>query len=361
MKLGAAEGVLVDQGLEVARGVEIPLLDPDPPEVDRVVQDLVEHRQGDRLAPPAAESPHPHLVEDVRQLAESGGGQLERLADERRDLRVRLDGLRPVGLERLAIAERSGEGPPPLLGRGLHAGERPIPPQVVVELAEGREDPVHQLAGRRVVDRLGDRAQRDPQLHQVRLQGVVVVLVPREAVQHVDHQELHVALALPAEGEHPLQLGPVLRPGGFAPLDEDLRHFQASDPAELDAGLSLSLEAQVLELLVARHPAVDDGSHLASPPTGRSPGSTSAPARRCPSRSPSRRPRSRRRNPATPRPRRPSTGRRHRGSRDIWLRSAFYSGSSTGQHSLSVGRSCPPADGPTLPAKGGLFRLCQQL
>ncbi len=83
---------------------------------------------------------------------------LERTRDERRAFRVGHQAFaRPFW--RLQISDGRRNGPSAEFKCGAHPGARAVRAHVVVELREGRQYPFHQLAGGRVVDRIGRRSQ----------------------------------------------------------------------------------------------------------------------------------------------------------------------------------------------------------
>jgi hypothetical protein len=123
-------------------------------------------------------------VEDFLFRETTGSEFFEGPRDERRPIRIRHQALAGpfLGVE---IADRRNEHPAALFERHSDSPARSLGSHVVVELREGGEHAFHQLAGRSVVDRLGDGTQRDPKRLQKRSQGKVVVLLacePREVV-----------------------------------------------------------------------------------------------------------------------------------------------------------------------------------
>ena len=134
--------------------------------------------------------------------------------------------------------------------RGLHAGPRAVRAHVVVELRERRQHAFHQLAGGRVVDRLGGRPKGDAQRLQdernakwsylsrakrVRLNTTTKCTRPLFVRQNASSRCSSVRSAVFA-------LSPL-----FPEALEDLQTFAA---AVLLTGPELGRQAQVLPLLL---------------------------------------------------------------------------------------------------------------
>src|SRR5262249_50634063 len=113
------------------------------------------------------------------------------------------------GPSRIQVTKGSEERPASELQGRLHAATGSLGAHVVVELRESGEHALHQLACRRVVDRLGCGAQRDAERFEMRPQREVVVLLSSEARQAEDDNELDRALALATELQQLLQLGTI--------------------------------------------------------------------------------------------------------------------------------------------------------
>ena len=83
----------------------------------------------------------------------------------------------------------------------------------------------------------------------MRAQREVVVLVPREAGQIEDHQEVHFAFVAAAVREHPLELAPVRSFRAFAFFFEALEDLETFAAAVLFADSELCGQAEVFRLL----------------------------------------------------------------------------------------------------------------
>ncbi|HQZ40968.1 MAG TPA: hypothetical protein PLH72_18220 [Vicinamibacterales bacterium] len=124
-------------------------------------------------------------------------------------------------------------------------------------MRERREHAFHQLAGRRVVNRLGGGAERDPERLQQRSKREVVVLVARKTRQVEHDHEVHAALVLAAVREHPLEFAAVGGLGAFSFFVEALDHLVALAPAVLFTRAQLRRQTEILGLLFRTHPYVD--------------------------------------------------------------------------------------------------------
>ena len=94
-------------------------------------------------------------------------------------------------------------------------------------LRERGEYSFHQLASRRVVNRLGRGAEGDAERLQMRPQREMVVLVPRESGEVEDDDELDPALVRAAELQELLKLGAVSGLRALALLSESREHVEA--------------------------------------------------------------------------------------------------------------------------------------
>ncbi|HKH49418.1 MAG TPA: hypothetical protein VKM72_32515 [Thermoanaerobaculia bacterium] len=194
--------------------------------------------------------------EDLDAGVEAGGEALEAEPHERRPLGVELHRLRVW-----EIAQ--GRPPDPLAAAQgfLHAGLRPAAADLVVELGEGREDALHELAGRRLVDRLAHGPQGDAEPGEVPADDRMVEGVAGEAVDVGDYEgvDLDGALVLLSEiGQGGLQLGAIGGLGGLAAFHEDPVDFPAVLAAERAALVFLHGKGEVEGLLFAADAAVDD-------------------------------------------------------------------------------------------------------
>ncbi|MEZ5289917.1 MAG: hypothetical protein R2745_02435 [Vicinamibacterales bacterium] len=156
------------------------------------------------------------------------------------------------------VSEWCRERPAAKLQRRTHASARPFRAHVVVELRERRQHAFHQLAGGRVVDRLGHRSQRDAERLQVGAEREVVVILAREAREVVHDQEVDLALVRAAELQQGLELAAVGGLGALAFLVEAFEHLVALPAAIILAGAKLRRETQVLRLLLRADAYVDD-------------------------------------------------------------------------------------------------------
>ena len=128
---------------------------------------------------------------------------------------------------------------------------------VIVELRERGQHAFHQFAGGRVVDRFGDRAQRDAQRLQVRAQREVIVLLAREAREVVHDHEVDPALVRPAVLQQRLELAAVRRLGALPFLVKAFEDVVTLSSAVVLAGPELGRETQVLRLLLRADAYVD--------------------------------------------------------------------------------------------------------
>src|SRR5688500_14726478 len=92
----------------------------------------------------------------------------------------------------------------------------------------------------------------------MRAQRKVVVLVPREAGQIEDDQEVHFAFVAAAVCEHALKFAPVGSLRAFAFFCEALEDFETLAPTVLFADSELCREAEVFRLLFGTDADVDD-------------------------------------------------------------------------------------------------------
>jgi len=131
------------------------------------------------------QSPTGHFLQQLL-FRESSGSELSKdLLNNRSSFGVGDEALaiRPWNVD---VADGGEECPSSQFEGGLHPCTRAIRPHVIVELREGREYALHQLARGCVVDRLGRRPQRDAQRFQMRPQREVVVLLASEPRQIED-------------------------------------------------------------------------------------------------------------------------------------------------------------------------------
>lgn len=201
-------------------------------------------------------SPPGEVFENLGLGVEAGGEALEAEPDQRGALGVELEGLavRQVAQGRLPDPLAPAQG-------FLHAGLGPSAPDVIVELGEGREDALHELAGRGLVDRLADRPQGDAEAGQVPADDGMVEGVAGEAIDVGDHEDVDPFtpfVLLPQVGQGRLELGAVGGLGGFASLQEDAIDLPAVELAEGSALFFLDGEGEVEGLLFAADAAVDD-------------------------------------------------------------------------------------------------------
>ena len=152
---------------------------------------------------------------------------------------------------------RRRKGPSAEFQCGAHTGARAVRAHVVVELREGRQYPFHQLAGGRVVDRLGRRPQRDAERFQVCTEREVVVLLAREPREVVHDHEVDLALMRAAVLQQCLELTAVRGLGALAFLVEAFEDLVALATAVLLAGAELGRQAEVLGLLLRADANVD--------------------------------------------------------------------------------------------------------
>ena len=153
------------------------------------------------------------------------------------------------------------EGPAAPAQGFLHADDRLFSPDVVVELSDRRQHTFHELSRRALVDRLRDGPERDAVLGQERPKGVVREVIACEPVEGIDHHDLDLTAHLTAVREKLLQLRTLCGLGRLAAFYEDPVDFPALVSAEVDAGLLLGRQAQVLGLFLRRNPAVHDSAH----------------------------------------------------------------------------------------------------
>ena len=190
--------------------------------IQRIAEDAEPGRDRDPVVLARLEAVALERAEHVdRTLA--GGHALESAGDERRARRVGEQA-------RLALPDGAGEiaqgrepDPSALRNRGPHPDFRPIGAQVVIELRHAGEDRFHEAAGRRVVDRLGDGAERDPLRAQERGDRVVIGRIAREAREAIDDDGAERRAVLPAVGEQRLKLRALRRLGALATVDEHAR------------------------------------------------------------------------------------------------------------------------------------------
>lgn len=121
----------------------------------------------------------------------------------------------PDHLPGVGVAEGGGVREPALLGLLGHALADLAGEVGGVELGHQRVDAFHQPTRRRLLQVLGDADQRDAALAQQRADRDVVFHVPRQPVQLVDHDRVHVPVFGDA-GEQGLEGGPVGGAGTFA-------------------------------------------------------------------------------------------------------------------------------------------------
>ena len=152
---------------------------------------------------------------------------------------------------------RRRKGPSAEFQCGAHAGARAVRAHVVVELRERRQHPFHQLAGGRVVDRLGRRPQGDAEGFQVRAERKVVVLLAGEPREVVHDHEVNLALVRPAVLQQILKLTAVRGLGALAFFVEPFEDLVALAAAILFAGAQLRWQAEVLGLLLRADANVD--------------------------------------------------------------------------------------------------------
>ncbi|HKH48213.1 MAG TPA: hypothetical protein VKM72_26435 [Thermoanaerobaculia bacterium] len=254
--LDLPEGVFIDQGRPVAHGLDVPGPLDDPADVGLVHEHLAPFLGIDLSAPAGAKAQPGDLVEDLDLGVQAGGEALEAEPDQRGALGVELQGLAVR-----QVAQRRPEDPLATAQGFLHAGLGPAAPDIVVELGEGRENALHELAGRRLVDRLGDGSQGDAEPGQVPADDGMVEGVAGESVDVGDHKDVGLdgALVLLSQvGQGRLQLGTVGRLGGLAALHEDVVDLPAVGLAEGPALLFLDGEGEVEGLFFAADAAVDD-------------------------------------------------------------------------------------------------------
>ena len=184
------EGVLVDDGLEVALDVDSPLGVADAPAVEGMAQQDGEGLLAHLVAMPCSQAGRGYLAQDLLLRIEAGRIELEGAPYERGGVWIRLDRLDAVRSPHVQIAQRRWERPLPTLEGLLHPENRSLCSLVVVKLRKRRQYALHQLAGRAFVDRLRCRPQRDVHLRQVSPNDVMVVPVPGEAIERVHDQYL---------------------------------------------------------------------------------------------------------------------------------------------------------------------------
>jgi len=85
----------------------------------------------------------------------------------------------------------------------------------------------------------------------------MIVLLPREAREVVDDDEMDLALVCPAVLQEVLQFAPIRRLGALALLMEALKDFEALASAVLFAGTKLGGQTEVLGLLFRADANVD--------------------------------------------------------------------------------------------------------
>jgi hypothetical protein len=144
---------------------------------------------------------------------------------------------------RVQIADRRRKGPSAEFQCGAHTRAGAVRAHVVVELRKRRQYPFHQLAGGRVVDRLGGRPQRDAERFQVCTEREVVVLLARESREVVHDNEVDFALMRAAVLQQCLELTAVRGLGALAFFVEVFKDLVALPAAVLLAGTELGGQA----------------------------------------------------------------------------------------------------------------------
>ena len=124
--------------------------------VQLVLQHRAERLGADRQALSSLQPSTGHFVQQFLFCKTSAGEVSKNLLDNRSSLGVGDEAL-PVRPWNVDVADRGEERPSSHFQGGLHPGTGAIRPHVIVELREGREDALHQLASGRVVDRFGRR------------------------------------------------------------------------------------------------------------------------------------------------------------------------------------------------------------
>ncbi|OFW05687.1 MAG: hypothetical protein A3H96_11545 [Acidobacteria bacterium RIFCSPLOWO2_02_FULL_67_36] len=259
LELDPRPELFADQRGEIRRDLEAERQAADPAGVDGMPQQLVEPLQVHAVAAPGAEA---HRRQVLEQLAadHASGVPLERLTYDRTRRRVRHEA-RAGARVALEIADRRRPDPAAALDGRLHSGEDALGADVVVELRHRGEDAFHQPAGRRFVDRFGDRAQGDAEASQEADDRVMVGAVAREPGQRVDDDRVQVTGVLPAMLEQAEEFGAVRGLRAFAGVHEHLVDDVVVARAVLATGLLLCRETQVGGLLDGRDAAVDRGAH----------------------------------------------------------------------------------------------------
>lgn len=98
----------------------------------------------------------------------------------------------------------------------------------------------------------------------MRAQCKVIVLVPREARQIEDDEEVHFAFVSTAVSEHPLKLAPVGSLRAFAFFFEALEDLETFAAAVLFADPELSGQAEIFRLLFGTDADVDNRANHGS-------------------------------------------------------------------------------------------------
>ncbi|MGB5294500.1 MAG: hypothetical protein WBP34_06075 [Thermoanaerobaculia bacterium] len=203
------KGVLIDDRLEVALGVDAPFVVADSASVERVLQHLAEALRAHLVATLGSQAQDRHLVEHLALRVIPLRVQLEGPAHQRSDLGIGLDGLAAIRPVDVSVAERRREGPAAPLESLFHAQRCLLRSLVVVELCDRREHAFHQLTCGRFIDGLGNGSKRHPQTPEVGPHRVVVVAVSGETIERVDEQHIDAPEVLAAVVEEVGEFRPV--------------------------------------------------------------------------------------------------------------------------------------------------------
>ncbi|MDP9222828.1 MAG: hypothetical protein M3P18_03050 [Actinomycetota bacterium] len=257
--LHAEEDRLGDERFEVAARGDPEITDVDLSDVGAVAQHAVERLGWNRLAASRREAEGVDVLADLVLREKPSGEVLEGSSHEGCPFRIgnQAPAGRPV---RVQVTKRREKCPPPELQSRFHAAARSLRTHVVVKLGEGGEHTFHQLAGRRVVNRLGGRTERDPERLQVSSKGEMVVFLPSKSRQVEHYDELDPALVRSAEVQQLLKFGAIGGLRALAFLAKARDDLEALARAVFLARLELRRETQILGLLFRADADVDDST-----------------------------------------------------------------------------------------------------
>ncbi|HVM95508.1 MAG TPA: hypothetical protein VMT89_03915, partial [Candidatus Acidoferrales bacterium] len=204
---------------------------------DRIAHNRLEGLDTDGFA---AARPQAFSVDDghnftLRVLCRSD--QFKRSPDVRCAFRVWNDS-RPTPT-RTDVSQRRSDRPAASFESCNHSRFRPLGLDVILELREASENILHELPGRRIVDRLCRRPQGDAHLFEQGAKRGVDIVIARESTQGMDDNELNSAAVFGAIGNQLPKFGPLGGLCRFALFYEEPRYIEAVTRAVIEASLAL--------------------------------------------------------------------------------------------------------------------------